>query len=224
MKNTVIRFYDNDKYNFKGNISNKIECILINDKKRNTLSKTKNYNPFIYLDNYIQKYPLENEMQKIMSLDISLFFEIHPPNNGIEIKHIKDLKNWCTKNMKNQKIIFLDWDKTITVTDGKNYSFFNIMQKNQIKQYLKYILGGQERFTELQNLFHYLHENKVHLYILTNNINAENENSKKNFLKLIRLLDPKFKVKNLLYLKYTGEDTNLTLNKISYIQSFLNLV
>ena len=47
---------------------------------------------------------------------------------------------------------------------------------------------------------------------------------KKNFLKLIRLLDPKFKVKNLLYLKYTGEDTNLTLNKISYIQSFLNLV
>lgn len=39
MKNTIIRFYDNNKYNFEGYISNKIKCILINDKKRNILLK-----------------------------------------------------------------------------------------------------------------------------------------------------------------------------------------
>lgn len=222
MKNKSIRFYDNDKNNFIGNPSNKIECILIDDKQKNILLRNKSYNPYLYFQNYMHKYPYENELMKMFSLDDSIFCEINPPSNGINLEKIQELKEWCKKNKKQEKIIFFDWDRTISVTDGFFYLHKNT--KNQLKQYLKYILGGEERFKELQVLFKYLHKNKVNVYILTNNSTAENKNSIKFFLKLVHLIYPKFKSNNLLYgLKYlytlNEKGKIIKSNKILFIEN-----
>lgn len=201
MKDKSIRFYDNEKYNFIGNDSTKIECILVDDKKKNILLGKEKYNPYLYFHNYIHKYPFENELMKMTLLDNSLFYEEKQPSNGIGVKEMNELKEWCKKNKKKEKIIFFDWGRTITITDG--FRYFHNIKKNQLKEYLKYILGGNERYNELQDLFEFLHKNKVNIYILTNNSSALYKISRNFFLKLIHLIYPKFKLKNLLYgLKY----------------------
>jgi hypothetical protein len=149
----------------------------------------------------MHKYPFENELMKMILLNDSLFYEINPPSNGIDLEQIQELKEWCKKNKKQEKIVFFDWDRTISITDG--FFYLHNTTKKQLKQYLKYILGGKERFKELQVLFKYLHKKKVNVYILTNNSTAENKNSRNFFLKLVSLMDPKFKLNNLLNsLKY----------------------
>ena len=119
-----------------------------------------------------------------------------PPNKGIEKKHINELKDWVIKYKKEEKYIFFDWDRTITVTEG--FSHFGKVSKKQLQSYIFYLMGGKERFLELQSLFSFLEKNKVNIFILTNNPTSTGK-YRSYFLKLIRLFFPKMKEKHLLY-------------------------
>lgn len=220
MKDTIVRFYDNDENNFIGNNYSNIECILINDKKPNIFLKKKTFSPQLYYIEYILKHPFELEFIKLSTKYPFITYEENPPNNGIEKKHIEDLKDWCIQYKKKDKYVFFDWDRTISVTDGFHY--LPKIPKKYLKEYLYYILGGKERFLELKSFFSFLHQNKVHLYILTNNPTAT-EKYKDYFLTMIHFIDPKFKPSHLLYgLKYShkeDKDKNiLKSNKIVFLK------
>lgn len=196
MKEIKIRFYDNEKYNFYGYPKNKMECILIDNDKKNTIIRKYKYYPELYYHEYIKKYPFDNELIRLSLEHNYIIYNRIPPNKGIEKKHFDELKEWVFKNKKEEKYIFFDWDRTITLTEG--FSYFNTISKKQLQEYLYYLLGGKERFLDLKSLFSFLEKNKVKIYILTNNPTA-NGKSRPYFLKLIRLFFPKMKAKHLLY-------------------------
>ena len=199
MEESIIRFYDDDRTNFIGNNYKNMECILIDTNKPNILIKKKNFHPQLYFYEYIKKNPYDLELIKLAIEYHDLTHNEIPQNNGIEKKHIEDLKDWCMENKKKKKVVFFDWDRTLSVTNGflalKKYS------KKQLQEYLIYILGGKERFQKLQDLFSFLHKKNVVIYILTNNSTAVKH--KKTFLDMIKLIDKKFISSHLLYgLKY----------------------
>lgn len=220
MKDPIVRFYDNEENNFIGNNFSNMECILINDKKLNIFLKKKTFYPQLYYIEYILKHPFDLEFIKLSTDYYSITYEKNPPNNGIEKKHIEELKDWCMEYKKKDKYIFFDWDRTISVTDG--FQYLPKIPMKQLKEYIYYILGGKERFNELKNLFSFLHKNKVNIYILTNNPTA-NEKYKDYFLTIIHTIDKKFKSKHLLYgLKYNHKiDKNgeiIKSNKLVFLE------
>ena len=196
MKERKIRFYDNEKFNFIGFSPKKMECILINNHKENILIRKKKYYYKLYYHEYIKKYPFDHEFIRLSIYHNYIIYNEKPPNKGIEKKHIDELNHWVVENKKKEKYIFFDWDRTITVTEGFSY-FYNISKK-QLNEYLYYLVGGKERFLDLQSLFSFLQKNKVNIYILTNNPTSTGK-YRPYFIKLIRLFFPKMKAKNLLY-------------------------
>jgi hypothetical protein len=224
MKEYLARFYDDDKTNFIGNNYENIECILIDPNKPNILIKKKKFHPQVYFYEYIKKNPYDLELIKLAMEHHYITYDEIPPNNGLEIEHMKALQYWCLKNKKKKKIVFFDWDKTLSVTNGflalKKYS------KKQLKEYLLYILGGKERFQKLQDLFYFLNKNNIVIYILTNNGTAVKH--KNTFLDMIKLIDKKFISSHLLYgLKYNHKmDKNgkiIKSNKFVFLEKEFDL-
>lgn len=219
MKQYLIRFYDDDKNNFIGNQFENLECILIDTNKHHPLIKKKKFHPQLYFYEYIKKYPSEREFLTFSFKNIQITYDENLQNNGLEEYHIEELKNWCSKNKYFKKIVFFDWDKTTSIKNG--FIFIEKYSKIELKAYLYFLLGGKERFKNLQKLFSFLNKNKVEFYILTNNSGAIN--SRKLFLDMIRLIDKKFKSSNLLYgLKYNHEQDKdgklLKSNKLNFLE------
>ena len=196
MKEIKIRFYDNDKSNFIGFSPKKMECILIDNHKENILIYKKKYYPELYYYEYIKKYSSEHEFIRLSIHHNNIIYNEKPPHKGIEKKHIDELNQWVLENKKKEKYIFFDWDGTITVTEG--FSYFNNLSKKQLQEYLYYLVGGKERFQDLELLFSSLEKNNVNIYILTNNPTSTGK-YRPYFIKLIRLFFPKMKAKHLLY-------------------------
>lgn len=135
------------------------------------------------------------------------------PNRGITNRQISDLMFWSLVYKKEQKIIFFDWDRTISVLEG--FFTINAARFNRIGldgnammlAYTKYILGGNTRFEKIRRLFAYLHSMQVDIYILTNNsslINKSDPDKSPNLLNIQKLLeiihfiDPLFNPQNLI--------------------------
>lgn len=222
----VVCFFDNDKEQFKGkNKLKHVECIHIDDQEKNKLLCQSKYKNMLYFDAYIDKYGdnILGKIAKVYPMIQEPNSEIPVVSNGMTSETFENLKKWCKEHKYKTKYIFFDWDQTLSVQNGF-YVLENFPTTPFIKEYLYFIVGGKERFSLLQKMFSFLHRCDCKVFILTNN-NAADRNSKcqktfRFFLKMIKILDPKFKKKNLLY-GMDFETTNLMSSKMNYIDFIL---
>ena len=184
-----IRFYDNDPSNFNGIGPNlpPIECILVDDDQPNVLiqpiieqyervlSDTIDGRRFprecqsVYSTLYLRRYPQDAPYLQVLFRGNPIArTTVSLPCQGINDAQIVDLLSWCTATPNEQKIVFFDWDRTISVLEG----FFALPQTFPVeirRSYLVYILGGPERYQRLVSMFQILRQMNVEIYILTNN-------------------------------------------------------
>jgi hypothetical protein len=198
-----------------------VECIHVNDttpnslifptiKKPNTFYST---NGLTYIKKYNEKYfqgkqptleekLLVNFLQEQPKKDY--FFAFSYPKNGITTEQIENLKRWVVKNRHDYRIVFFDWDKTLTVMEG----FFNSKLTevdNFVCDYAQYIMGGKERFDSLKDMFAFLTTHHVQVYIITRNGTLSYPDEKPTFTKIVQCVYPEFQQDQFIYVQ--GETT-----------------
>ena len=120
--------------------------------------------------------------------------------------------------------VFFDWDLTISVYEGFyqlskdfneigiNREFIDYYEDKKItvnevqlkRDFLLFILGGKERFNMLIDMYNFLREKGVNVFIITNNDTAEGE-SKLWFLSIINLIFSDFRENQLIYSGVIGK-------------------
>ena len=224
----VARFYDDDPYNFKpfqGQGNNilplddhtrlQIECILVDDTENpNVLSvdQAKATKPQRSPENhFIQSYfeqkrrrkgkltPHEQGLEQYFAkLRLNWMFSV---TNGITEKQIQDLKRWCFVHRNEYKMVFFDWDRTISTMEG----LFQLLHElytdhpDYMCAYAEYILGGEQRFKRLQNMFSFLRKHHVQVFILTKNGILSKPETIPCFTALVQCIDPQFTPEQFMY-------------------------
>ncbi len=221
----VVCFLDNDKQQFKGRKYLKhVECIHVDDQKKNKLLCQEKYKKMLYFDAYVDKYGgnILGKIAKVYPIIQESNSERPVVSNGITKETIENLKKWCKEYKHKTKYIFFDWDQTLSIQNG--FHVLEGFQTRFVKEYLFFVLGGKERFSLLQKMFSFLHRCNCKIFILTNNDAAvSNSDCRKTFhffLKMIKILDPKFEKKNLLY-GLDFETTKFMSSKMNYIDFIL---
>ena len=217
----LVRFYDNDVTRFDGNNDERIECIAVDDEKPHEIIKNREFDNHVYYDSYYDKYK-PTYLALLFEKNPFMKMNEFPVTNGITTKQMTELKNWCKTHQKEKKIIFFDWDQTLSVQNG--FIYLEYAKKNLLTEYVMYLLGGKERFKTIQRLFSFLRRNKnCIVYILTNNDSADRKNTKNfsYFLRLIRIIDPKWEKKQLLF-GFDFTETKKS-NKINYIEHIMDI-
>ena len=149
-------------------------------------------------------------------------------SNGLRKNQIENLKKWVNSKRfvdKSQLYVFFDWDLTISVYEGfyqlsKDFNEIGInrefidyyedktkitVNELQLKRdFLLFILGGEERFNMLIDMYNFLREKGVNVFIITNNDTAEGE-SKLWFLSIINLIFSDFGENQLIYSGVIGK-------------------
>lgn len=149
-------------------------------------------------------------------------------SNGLKKNHIENLKKWVNSKRffdKSQLYVFFDWDLTISVYEGfyqlsKDFNEIGINREfidyyedktkitvNEVQlknDFLLFILGGRERFNMLRDMYNFLREKGVNIFIITNNDTAEGE-SKLWFLSIINLIFSDFRENQLIYSGVIGK-------------------
>tara|TARA_Y100000816_G_scaffold267830_2_gene229565 strand:+ start:4375 stop:5676 length:1302 start_codon:yes stop_codon:yes gene_type:complete len=149
-------------------------------------------------------------------------------SNGLRKNHIENLKKWINSKRfvdKSQLYVFFDWDLTISVYEGfyqlsKDFNKIGInrefidyyedktkitVNEDELKRdFLLFILGGKERFNMLIDMYNFLSEKGVNVFIVTNNDTAEGE-SKLWFLSIINLIFSDFRENQLIYSGVIGK-------------------
>jgi hypothetical protein len=189
IKNISILFLDNDHEHIIDLQKNIIplETIEVDEIKPNPFA-TKPFPKRSYTDYFAKK----RNTYAILSRRAGE--EPYIPTNGITKANIKSIDNWLlhSSNVKT-KIVLFDWDRTISVVEG----FYPSPRLTEFLQHtMEYLLGGEDRIKMLQSLFKKLVENKVHIFVVTNNSAALT--ARKLFLTMIKYLNPSFVDDNLI--------------------------
>ena len=105
--------------------------------------------------------------------------------------------NWIEN--KKRPIVLFDWDKTITCCDGfiiDNYPFTYKSVNVKETDVIEYLCGGMNRLDFIRYIFSCIKKKGV-IIIITNNDTAVKNT--REFLRLIRVIDPDFKEECLIY-------------------------
>lgn len=120
------------------------------------------------------------------------------PSCGFTMIHSEDLINWMNTHVVVPVVLF-DWDRTITCFDGfaiENFPFTYSSVGILVQDVMEYICGGYPRLNLLSYLFQIIRK-KSEIFIVTNN--PVSINNRPEFIKMIRMIDPHFKEKCLIY-------------------------
>ena len=214
----VARFYDNDEQNFEGlpfihlnlfdGIPLSIECIKVDDTTLHPLVEKDAKRVYQRIDGrtllppslhqlrtmYIYNY-FKNKIKKgITHVDKKLLQTLSDhdflPSKGITDEQIMDLKRWCWKHRRVPKVVFFDWDKTLSVTDG--FNTLHNASPDLVCAQTEYILGGKQRMKKLTEMMEFLEKHHVHIYILTNNTSLLHKKDIPVFTAIVRCIYPSF--------------------------------
>jgi hypothetical protein len=216
----VARFYDNDQRNFRGfgeteislqdpPASLRVECIYVDDIKASPLTEGPFYNGRSYTKKYFegkQQEEQERPLYKFISWAgrVDNYLNKTQPKNGMTTEQIENLKQWVVENRHDYRIVFFDWDRTLTVMEG----FFDVKLTevdNFVCDYAQYIMGGKERFDSLKDMFAFLTEHHVQVYIITRNGTLSYPDEIPTFTKIVQCVYPEFQQDQFIYVQ--GETT-----------------
>jgi hypothetical protein len=223
MKPIKIRFYDNDIEKFigihmtfsgAGGGGPEIETIAVDEKEPNPIIKAAIEADPAYNRDVVELLPHQKKLysmwylQHVTPIQFNILNPLfqHPdysveafrPNCGITNQQIYELMMWCVEFKKSQKIVFFDWDRTLSVVEGfmpipRRSPGYDWATEELRVTYLTYILGGSGRFERLSRLFNFLHDMQVGVFILTNNGQAMPGDPRRSiFLDYIHYIDPLF--------------------------------
>jgi len=155
------------------------------------------------LENLFQKYKrddygrIEADQEKNYE-----YFHDSRPSLGILPKQIDDLKQWVLAHKDTYRIVFFDWDDTFTVMRG----FFSVYKLSDVRdfvcEYAEYIVGGKEQLERLRDMFKFLTENGVLVYILTTiNFETLSTDDQSTFTKIVQCVYPQFQPDQFIYVK-----------------------
>ena len=207
-----LRFYDNEPHNIESmqKEAPEIYSVLVEHNTPNELIASE-YNSG---NKDVNLYPINflKSMPKTVSLTYANIVqdnggETTLPCVGLSVQHIADIIKWAMNQSIENKTIYFDWDRTLSVVEG--ILSLDIVLKNvTAEDTLFYLVGGLKRFINLQNMFTTLKDNSVKVIILTNNASAKQTNvNYDGFLKILKILIPFINpTKNQII--YAGEDRN----------------
>lgn len=93
--------------------------------------------------------------------------------SGIKKEHYDKIKEWVLKIKKNRfhaPAVLFDYDRTLTVVEGTDLSFFEENKDRlTMEGFLEFHMGGKERLKMLRDLFFFLNDQGVAMFVLTNN-------------------------------------------------------
>lgn len=90
--------------------------------------------------------------------------DTYDPTSGIRQEHCDFIKRWVNEKPSTSKLsVLFDYDRTLTVIEGTN------LTEIDNEGFVEYYLGGIARVTMLRDLFTFLYERNVKMYVLTNN-------------------------------------------------------
>jgi hypothetical protein len=167
-----LRFYDNDLDNFKGfhEMCPVIETICINDR----IPVYFGYHPHVDRTSYRKimetYYPEDDCLYNV--LEYYQDVEQYEPCEGITEEQGKDLLAWVDRRcegLHHRKIVFFDWDRTLTCTEGLFCKRDIVRNKITVPAVVHYLFGPPTRLYRLRQLIDVLREKGVEMYILTNN-------------------------------------------------------
>ena len=151
-----------------------------------------------YYNGYITNYGANTYTELLRGSNNKI--EPTNPSNGIIQADVTSILNWVHANPLNRIAVF-DWDRTLSVLEGAimpigrlwNDPLYNCNPADA----LNYMFGGTERVELIKNMFITLHSEGVEIFIITNSANAQN--NRPTMLQVIKLMDPDFKEKHLIY-------------------------
>lgn len=211
----VFLFLDNDKKKFLGAKQAGIQQLHIEDNEPHSFFQEGDRSEFSYAKNYSihQKVTVPNSVGERKEENTS---------NGITNHHIDKVKKWCEDYEHRKKIVFIDWDRTITVVEG----FIANLSLNNFRDELLFVIGGKARLKQMQEFFKYLRKHDVDVFIVTNNgfctkgsgLDDPNEvKYQQYFVSMVKILDPDIQEDNILCTRYT-QPTSKQSNKIVYLK------
>lgn len=105
--------------------------------------------------------------------------DTYDPSSGIKERDIDTFEGWLreTSQIRGQRALFLDWDRTVTVFEGisvgnlrdKQRSFKEVFPRVSIEDCLIYLCGGRIRLSMIRDMLESARKDGVDIYILTNN-------------------------------------------------------
>ena len=208
----AIRFYDNFDEMIKQFKKSKkyVEPILVSNKPNKEVMHG-NPNASLYTKQFLKMYPDNKYAQYLLSKNNK---EIGT-NVGFSRDDAINLSKWVADPKIKTKIVIFDWDGTISVVEGvvlppTKHTTLEMFEKGvTYKDIALYYAGTKTRFEGLRNMFTYLHEAGVEIFILTNNPVAAchwrklhdkgiGDFSRHNFYMVAKQFIPNIKLPNIL--------------------------
>jgi len=214
----AIRFYDNFNEMIKQFQKSKkyVEAILVSSKPNQEVMLG-NPNATLYTKEFLKFYPDNKFAQYLQSINNKEL----GTNIGFSRDDAKNLAKWVLDPKIKTKIVIFDWDGTLSAVEGvmlpptKELTIEMCNKGITFTEMALYCAGSKNRLEGLQNMFNFLHEKGVEVFILTNNPVAAcdwrklddpsiGDYSRRNFYKLAKQFIPQLKMQNLL----CGFETN----------------
>jgi len=213
-----IRFYDNFPEIIQQFERSKkfVDSILVSNEPNIDILKGVP-NPNLYSKWFLNKYPDNKFAQYLVSVNNKEF------GAAVAFSSLDavDLRKWASNSSIKTKVVIFDWDGTLSVIEGiilppsREETLDMFRSGVSYKDIAFYYMGGKPRFDLLHQMFRFLHNKGVEVFILTNNPVAAcdwkklkdmsiGDFSRHNFFKLVKEVNPYMKMGNIL----CGYETN----------------
>jgi hypothetical protein len=172
-----IRFYDNEESNWDNDMiayRDQIEWFHVNDEPNRIAIQNRYATNAEQNQEYIHNFAARGNSYARFLNGLPAKFKTSimgkgRPNNGID-DNLGELNTWIGRR-NGQKVLLFDWDKTITVVEGMQFS--GLTDAVDFEDMIEYVMGGRDRFRRIQQMFQSCKQNGVAFFFITHNPNAK---------------------------------------------------
>ena len=128
--------------------------------------------------------------------------------SGVTKDHSDYVKEWVIgkKKLGYRSIsVLFDYDRTLTVVEGTDLSK---LDQFQLEPFIEYHLGGKQRVAMLRDLFTFLYNQGVHLYVLTNNGQCAHDTYSDKFKEVVEYIFNPYPVTIICGQRWRGHKQN----------------
>lgn len=149
-----LRFYDNEPHNIESmqNEAPEIYSVLVEHNTPNELIASEynsgNRNVNLYPTNFLKSMPNDGSLTYADIVQKN-GGETTLPCVGLSTQHIADIIKWADNQIIENKTIYFDWDRTLSVVEGI-LALGVVLKSVTAEDTLLYLVGGFRRFLNLK--------------------------------------------------------------------------